>query len=63
MSNPTPVRLDNLEEAWLLYLKKETGLSKSDLLRRAFRYAGPRFVSKEIAILDQKEMPPPPKSN
>jgi len=55
-ANPTPVRFDQNEEAALQELKTATGLSKSEVVRRAFRFAAPKFLRREINILDLVKM-------
>lgn len=48
--NPIPVRLDREEDALMTRLARETGMKKSEVLRRACRYAFPKFVTGEVDI-------------
>jgi hypothetical protein len=50
--NPVPVRFDGAEEEFLDDLAASTGLKKAEIIRRAGRYAFPKFISREINILD-----------
>jgi hypothetical protein len=50
--NPIPVRFARSEEKTLQALASATGLNKAEIIRRAGRYAFPRFLSREINILD-----------
>ena len=50
--NPVPVRFDGAEEKFLEDLAASTGLKKAEIIRRAGRYAFPKFISREINILD-----------
>ena len=49
---PIPVRLDPAEEKVLTDLTKATGLKRSEIIRRAGRYAFPLFLSRKVNILD-----------
>jgi hypothetical protein len=50
--NPIPTRFDGPEAKFLEDLHLQTGLGKSEIIRRAGRYAFPKFLSREINILD-----------
>lgn len=50
--NPIPTRFDGAEEKFLEDLHVRTGLGKTEIIRRAGRYAFPKFLSREIDILD-----------
>lgn len=50
--NPIPVRFDDPEEQVLDDIATATGLGKAELIRRAVRFAGPKFLSREVDILD-----------
>lgn len=47
---PVPVRLDGRESDLVSRIAKATGLNKSEILRRACRFALPRFLSGKINI-------------
>lgn len=51
-ANPVPVRFDKPEEKFLDDLATATGLKKAEIIRRAGRYAFPKFISREVNILD-----------
>lgn len=46
-----PTRFNPAEEQFLSDLKEQTKLPKSELIRRAVRFAGPKFLSGEVNIL------------
>jgi hypothetical protein len=48
--SPTPVRFSKDEEKQLRKLKEKTGLNLSELIRRAVRFATPKFMSGEINV-------------
>lgn len=48
--NPIPVRLDPLEDSRLSEIAAQTGLSKSEVVRRACRFAMPKFLSGEVDV-------------
>jgi hypothetical protein len=48
---PTTVKLNAEEEAFVTKLQGQTDISKSDIIRRAVRYAGPKFLSGEVNLL------------
>jgi hypothetical protein len=50
--DPVPVRFDQVEEDFLDELATKTGLKKAEIIRRAGRYAFPKFITREINILD-----------
>lgn len=50
--NPIPVRFDGAEENTLDDIATATGLGKAEIIRRAGRYAFPKFLSREVNILD-----------
>jgi hypothetical protein len=50
--HPVPVRFDVPEEKFLDDLAASTGLKKAEIIRRAGRYAFPKFLNREINILD-----------
>lgn len=49
-SSPVPVRLEKDEKKVIKVLAKQSGLSVSEVLRRAVRYAAPRFLSGEAPL-------------
>jgi hypothetical protein len=50
--NPIPVRFDGPEEKVLGELATATGLNQAEIIRRAGRFAFPKFLSREVNILD-----------
>jgi hypothetical protein len=58
-STPIPTRLDKAELRRLATLKKELGLSRSELIRRACQYALPKFSSGEVDVLKLKPVEDP----
>lgn len=48
--SPTPVRFSDEDEISLQDLKKLTGLSLSELVRRAVRFAAPKFLTGEVNV-------------
>lgn len=50
--NPVPVRFDRDEDADIKALAATTGLPSSELIRRAVRFAIPKFRSGEVNILE-----------
>lgn len=55
-SDPYPVKLDKPTEKVVLRLKKKSGFTNSEILRRAVRYAAPKFLSGEVNIADIPEL-------
>lgn len=47
---PVPVRLNRAEQVSVGEIARTTGLSKSEILRRACRFAFPKFLSGEVDI-------------
>jgi hypothetical protein len=52
---PIPIRFAQEDEALLRELKSLTGISISNLIRRAVRYATPRFYDGRINLLTLQE--------
>lgn len=52
---PKPVRFTQSEEKQLAELASHTGLNFSELVRRAVRFAAPRFLSGAVSVLTLKE--------
>jgi len=52
---PIPVRFKDAEMQMMQQLQELTNLSRSDLVRRACRYAFPRFLQNEVNLLTLKE--------
>lgn len=50
--NPIPVRFEGTEETILAEIASATGLGKAEIIRRAGRYSFPKFLSREVNILD-----------
>jgi hypothetical protein len=50
--DPIPTRFDKREEKFLADIHLQTGLGKAEIIRRAGRYAFPKFLSREINIID-----------
>lgn len=50
--NPIPVRFDDAERRTLNDLADATGLKKAEIIRRAGRYSFPKFLNREVNILD-----------
>lgn len=46
------MRFDGAEEDFLDDLTATTGLKKAEIIRRGCRYAFPKFISREVNILD-----------
>ena len=46
-----PTRFNPEEESFIIDLKKQTDLSKSEIIRRAVRFAGPKFLSGEVNLM------------
>ena len=59
--DPIPVRFDGAEEKFLNEIAATTGLKKAEIIRRAARFAFPKFMSGEINMLDviQEQEPTP----
>ena len=51
-TDPYPVKLDWATKDVVTKLKSRTGLSRSEILRRAVRYAAPLFLSGQVSIAD-----------
>ena len=51
-SNPKPVRLDREEDDLLLSISQKTGVPQVELIRRALRFALPKFENGDANILD-----------
>lgn len=49
---PVPVRFDEDDRKLINLLALRTGLPMADIIRRAFRFAGPKFRSGEVNIGD-----------
>ena len=49
-SDPVPVRFDEPEHEGLVTINDETGLNKGEIIRRACRFAFPKFISGEVDI-------------
>lgn len=49
-AKPIPFRPDDASDAIVTDLHTRTGMSKSEILRRACRYSLPKFVSGEVDI-------------
>jgi hypothetical protein len=52
--DPIPTRFDAAEDKLIRDLNSETGLPMSEIVRRANRFALPKFLSGEIDILTLK---------
>lgn len=52
LSDPYPVKLDHSTDSVVKKLKTKTGLSHSEILRRAVRYAAPKFLSGEVNVAE-----------
>jgi hypothetical protein len=50
-NSAVPVRFDKDEEGCIRRLSEETGLSKSEVIRRACRFAFPQFMSGRTPII------------
>jgi len=50
---PIPIRFDAPEEAFIAKLVELTGLKQAEIIRRAGRFAFPKFISRGVNILDQ----------
>jgi hypothetical protein len=50
-ADPVPVRLDHRTAELVTELAQASGLNKSEILRRAVRYAIPRFLSGEADLV------------
>lgn len=48
--SPTPVRFSAQDDKQLRDLHMQTGLSLSEIVRRAVRYAAPKFISGKVNI-------------
>lgn len=55
--NPIPTKFDQAEEKLIRDLGKMTGLPLAQIIKRAGRYALPKFASGEIDILTLKPKP------
>jgi hypothetical protein len=51
-SDPIPTRFDGPEDEMIREMHSATGLSMAEIIRRSVRFAGPKFRSGEINILD-----------
>ena len=51
-TDPYPVKLVWATRDVVTKLKSRTGLSRSEILRRAVRYAAPLFLSGQVSIAD-----------
>jgi len=49
-NTPSLVRLGAEAESLVAELKNKTGLNKSDIIRRAVRFAGPLFISGAVDV-------------
>lgn len=52
MGKPKPVRFSGGDEHLLAELHDQTGLDQTELIRRAVRFACPKFLTGEVNILD-----------
>jgi Ribbon-helix-helix protein, copG family len=55
--NSIPTRFAAEELDFLDEIKGRTGLSRSDVIRRCVRFAGPRFLAGEINLLTLEVTP------
>ena len=51
-TDPIPVKLDWATKRIVDQLKRKSGLSRSEVLRRAIRFSAPKFLSGEASILE-----------
>lgn len=51
-SDPIPTRFDEAEDKLIRKINAQTGLSMAEIIRRSVRFAGPKFESREVNILD-----------
>lgn len=51
-TNAKPVRLDPQEAKMTKLIKSKTGLSEAEIIRRSLKFALPKFLSKEVDLLD-----------
>ncbi len=51
-TDPIPTRFDVPEDTLIRKINESTGLSMAEVVRRSVRFAGPKFVSGEVNILD-----------
>lgn len=51
-SDPIPVKLDTATRKVVAQVKKKTSFTNSEILRRAVRYAVPKFLSGEVNIAE-----------
>jgi hypothetical protein len=50
--NPIPVAFELQEEVFVRRYAEQTGLSRGEIIRRAVRFAGPKFLHREVKIED-----------
>jgi hypothetical protein len=50
--HPIPVSFDLQEEVFIRRYAEQTGLSRGEIIRRAVRFAGPKFLHREVDIAD-----------
>jgi hypothetical protein len=50
-STSIPTRFEKVEIDFIDQVKMKTRLGKSEIIRRAVRFAGPKFLSGEVDIL------------
>jgi hypothetical protein len=56
--SPIPIRFAPGDEVMLRQLKEFTGISISNIIRRAVRYATPRFMDGRVNLLTLQEVDP-----
>lgn len=52
LSDPVPVRFDESDEELLSKLAAQSGLKRSEIIRRSCRYTFPRFLTGELRIVE-----------
>jgi hypothetical protein len=60
--NAVPVRFDDTDCKLIDELAARTGLSKADVVRRALRFAGPRFLDRRANIAELTDRVPADKA-
>jgi hypothetical protein len=55
--SPVPIRFSPRDARMLGELKQLTGLPIAEIVRRAVRFAGPKFTSGEVQILEVRQSP------
>jgi hypothetical protein len=51
-TDPIPVRFDRSEKSDMAAIEKKTGLSRAEIIRRACRFAFPRFLKGKVQIVN-----------